>query len=159
MQNIKVRNIKLLALLILVLSTLCLTMFAPITVNAEPATDNKPKFNVDDPKSSTPKYWCGEDNLKKSYNKVFMSIDIGCTHKGSAIMDATFAIIRFLSLGVGIIIVGSLVVAGIQYSASRGDPQKTALAITRIQATLIALVLFVFGFAILNYLIPSGFLK
>ncbi len=86
-------------------------------------------------------------------------IDIGCKGQGNQITDASFAIIRFLSNGVGLIIIGSIIVGGIQYTASRGDPQATANAIKRIQSTMIALVIFIFGYAILNYILPAGFFK
>ncbi len=55
-------------------------------------------------------------------------------------------------------IIGSIVVGGIQYTASRGDPQATATAIGRIRSTMIALLIYIFGYAILNYIIPAGFL-
>jgi len=87
------------------------------------------------------------------------SIDFGCVGRGNALMDLTFAIIRFLSDGVGLIIIGSLVWAGIQYSGSRGDPQSTASAVNRIQSTFFALLLFIFAYAILNYIIPGQVLK
>lgn len=88
-----------------------------------------------------------------------LSINIGCQGKGNAIADAAFAIIRVLSAGVGLVIVGSIVVGGIQYSASRGDPQATALAIGRIRSSLLALMIFIFAYAILNFIIPNGFLN
>ena len=88
------------------------------------------------------------------------SIDIGCTGKiANPIIDATFAVIRFLTNGVGLIIIGSIIVGGIQYTASRGDPQATAAAIQRLQSTVVALVIFIFGYAILNYVIPKGFFQ
>lgn len=80
-----------------------------------------------------------------------------CASSHSPIIDIIFAIIRFLSFGVGLIIVMSLVIAGIQYITSSGNPEATAKAISRIRATVIALILFIFAFAILNYLIPAGF--
>ena len=82
-------------------------------------------------------------------------IDIGCQGKGNAIMDSLFGIIRFLSDGVGLVVVGSIIVGGIQYSASRGDPQSTALAINRIRSSLIALLIYIFAYAFLNYLLPG----
>lgn len=96
---------------------------------------------------------CGATNAVKT------TIDIGCKGKGNPIADMIFAIIRILSDGVGLVVVGSLVVAGIQYSASRGDPKATANAITRIRTTVGALFLYIFAYAILNYLIPAGFFK
>lgn len=90
---------------------------------------------------------------------VTTAIDIGCAGKGNPIADMTFGIIRFLSAGVGLVIVGSVIVAGIQYSASNGDPQAVSKAKARISSTLLALIIFIFGYALLNYLIPGGFLN
>lgn len=87
------------------------------------------------------------------------SIDIGCRGQGNPIADALFGFIRFLSAGVGLVIVGSIIVGGIQYTGSRGDPQATAMAVNRIRSSLYALLLFIFAYAILNYLIPAGFLN
>ena len=99
---------------------------------------------------------CGDGVNGKA---VVTSIDIGCQGKGNPITDMTFGIIRFLSAGVGLVIVGSIVVAGIQYSASGGDPQAAAKAKSRISSTLIALLIFIFSYAFLNYIIPGGFLN
>jgi uncharacterized membrane protein YjgN (DUF898 family) len=88
---------------------------------------------------------------------VTTSIDIGCKGEGNPIADMLFAIIRILSDGVGLVVIASIIVGGIQYSASRGDPQATARAVGRIQSSLLALLIFIFGYAILNYLIPAGF--
>jgi len=99
---------------------------------------------------------CGS---KDSGTQTTTSINLGCKGKGNAITDLTFAIIRFLSNGVGIIVVGSLVWAGIQYTSSRGDPKATTEAINRIRANVFALLLYVFAYAMLNYVIPGGFLK
>jgi len=97
---------------------------------------------------------CGSNPAVKT------SIDIGCTGKiKDPILDAAFGIIRFLTDGVGLVVIASIVYGGIQYTVSRGDPQATAQAIGRIRASIIALLLFIFGFALLNYLIPAGFLK
>lgn len=90
---------------------------------------------------------------------VTTSIDIGCKKQGNPIADLSFAIIRFLSDGVGLIIVGSLVVAGIQYTSSRGDPQLAAKAVGRIRATVVALLIYIFAYAMLNFVIPGDLLK
>ena len=114
------------------------------------------------------KYQCGTGK-----DAVVTSIDFGCKGDScvtnatgiycntdhSAITDMLFAIIRFLSDGVGLVLVGSLIVGGIQYSSSRGDPQSTSKAIGRIRSTMVALLIYVFAYAILNYIIPAGFLK
>lgn len=101
----------------------------------------------------------------KGENKVETSIDFGCKGQSctapdcSAIIDVTFAVIRFLSAGVGLVIVGSLIFAGIQYSGSRGDPKAVEMAQMRIRSTVVALIIFIFAYAILNYVIPTGFLN
>jgi hypothetical protein len=64
-----------------------------------------------------------------------------------------------LSYGVGLVIVGSLTYAGIQYTGSRGDPNANAQAVKRIQANVTALLLFVFAYAIVNYIVPGQLLK
>jgi hypothetical protein len=88
-----------------------------------------------------------------------ISIAVGCRGKGNPIADMAFAVIRVLSAGVGLVVVGSIVVGGVQYSASRGDPQATALAINRIRSSLFALLIYIFGFALLNYIIPGAVLQ
>ncbi len=97
---------------------------------------------------------CGEGD-----SAVHTSINIGCRGQGNGILDLTFALIRFLSIGVGIVVIGSIVVAGIQYTASRGDPSATAKALARINSTVIALIIYIFSYAILNWLIPAGIFK
>jgi hypothetical protein len=99
-----------------------------------------------------------------------VSLNLGCTGEKcitspndpvcmgdvNAILDVFFAIIRFLSVGVGIIIVASVVVAGIQYTSSRGDPAAVAKAIDRVRNTVIGLVIYLLIYAILNWIVPAG---
>lgn len=101
-------------------------------------------------------YYCGDP---ANDNKVTTSIDIGCRHKGNPILDMVFAIIRLLSIGVGLVVIGSIIMAGIQYTTSKGDPQATAKALNRVYSTFGALLLFIFAYAILNWLIPAGILQ
>lgn len=65
-------------------------------------------------------------------------------------------IINFLSYGIGIVVVGMIIVGGIQYATSGGVPQKIEAARRRITNALIALVLYIFMFAILQWLVPGG---
>lgn len=65
-------------------------------------------------------------------------------------------VINFMSFGVGIIVVGMIIVGGIQYTTSGGVPQKIEAARKRITNAVIALVLYIFMFAILQWLIPGG---
>lgn len=65
-------------------------------------------------------------------------------------------IINFLSAGVGIVVVGVIVVGGIQYASSSGDPQKTGAAKTRIAQGITGLILWLLSSVILNFLVPGG---
>lgn len=64
--------------------------------------------------------------------------------------------INLLSVVVGIVVAIMIVVGGIQYSASRDNPQATAAAKQRVTNAVIALIVYVFVFAILEYLVPGG---
>lgn len=139
---------KLLIMLVLTLGICLAFLSQPI---ASAATATKP-FNQ-------PLMFAATHSCGSPANKVVTAIDIGCRGKGNPIMDMLFAVIRLLSNGVGLIIIGSIIVGGIQYTTSAGDPQATAKAVGRIRATVIALGIFIFSYPLLNYLLPSGFFK
>ena len=98
----------------------------------------------------------------KGLDAVQVGIDFGCRGEDyprpafNPIYDIAFAIFRFLSVGVGMVVIGSIIFAGVQYSASRGNPQATQAAIKRITGAISALVIYMFIFAIANFLIPGG---
>jgi hypothetical protein len=64
--------------------------------------------------------------------------------------------IRLLSGLVGIIVVASVIFAGVQYSAAGGDPSKVVAARKRITNAIIALLAYLFMFAFLQWLLPGG---
>lgn len=64
--------------------------------------------------------------------------------------------IKVLSAMVGVAVVISLVMAGIQYSSAAGDPSKVGAAKDRIAKTIGALIMYIFLYAFLNYIIPGG---
>jgi hypothetical protein len=132
-----------------------LICFTPAThVAAAPAPVEEPPQSTVYLGDPVGKYKCGGGD-----QAVETSINIGCKGKGNPILDATFAIIRVLSIGVGLAVVAGLIIAGIQLSASQGDPQRRAKAIARIYNVVIALFVYIFAYAILNYVIPAGFFK
>lgn len=57
---------------------------------------------------------------------------------------------------VGVVAVVMIVVGGIQYSLARNNPQATAGARTRILNAVIAMIAFMFIWALLQYLVPGG---
>ncbi len=64
--------------------------------------------------------------------------------------------INFLAALVGVAVVASIIIGGIQYGSSAGDPQKVGAAKNRIRNAIIALITFMFLYALLNFLIPGG---
>lgn len=64
--------------------------------------------------------------------------------------------INILTTIVGVVIVIMIVVGGIQYSAARDNPQEAASAKHRIYNAVLALVIYLFAFAFLQYIVPGG---
>jgi hypothetical protein len=67
--------------------------------------------------------------------------------------------IQFLSVGVGVIVLAMVIVGAIQYSASSGNPQTVGAAKKKIINAIIALLLYAFLFAFLNFIIPGGLIQ
>ena len=65
-------------------------------------------------------------------------------------------IVDFLSVGVGIIVVGAIIIGGIQYITAGDSAEKVSAAKQRIINGLIALMAFIFTWAFLQWLIPGG---
>ena len=57
---------------------------------------------------------------------------------------------------VGVVVVLSIVISGIQYSSARVNPQMVAAAKNRIVMSLLALLLLMFAGSILNWITPGG---
>lgn len=101
------------------------------------------------------------DVCGKGDNAIKTKVNFGCqgglyTGPGGAIGDITFAIIRFISYGVGAVVVMSIIVSGIQYTTSEGNPETTQAAKNRIQRSIIALVFYIFAFSLIQFLVPGG---
>ncbi len=110
------------------------------------------------------KYQCGKKDGNKGavVNTKFNFGCLGPNYPGAyvnPILDLAFSIIRFVSAGVGLIVVGSIIYAGILYSSSQGNPEQTQAAKNRIQNSIIGLVLYIFIFALVQYLVPGGLFK
>lgn len=101
---------------------------------------------------------CGNEDSGSSVRTRF---DFGCLGNSGPddmgpIEDVLYAIIRFLSIGVGIVIIGSIILAGIQYSTSEGNPETTQASKNRIQSAVVGLLIYIFAFAIVQFLVPGG---
>lgn len=65
-------------------------------------------------------------------------------------------IMLILSAGVGIAVVGGIVWGGIIYTTAQGNASQTQKGISVIVNAVIGLFLFLFMFAIINFLVPGG---
>ena len=85
------------------------------------------------------------------------SIDYGCgTDKGGAIYGFLRGIIKFASGLVGLVVILMLIIGGIRYITSAGDPKLVVSAKNQIVNAVTGLVLFGLMLAILNFLLPGG---
>lgn len=77
---------------------------------------------------------------------------------GGIVVNYLKTILQFLSATVGAAVVLMVIVAGIQYIVSNGDPKAITDAKDRLINAVTALVLFILAFAILSFVVPGGIL-
>ena len=63
--------------------------------------------------------------------------------------------VQILSLLIGVVLVGSTIFAGIQYSTAGGDSGKVQKAKGRLGSNILVLVLYIFSASILNWILPG----
>lgn len=68
-------------------------------------------------------------------------------------------IVNFLSALVGIVVIGSIMLGGIQYALGGDNAEKVGQAKKRIGNSLFAFLIFILTFAFLQWLIPGGIFK
>lgn len=67
-------------------------------------------------------------------------------------------VINILSAAAGLIITIVIIVGGIQYTTAKDDPQAVAAAKGRITNAILALAVYIFFYAFLQWLVPGGVL-
>lgn len=107
----------------------------------------------------TGKHQCG--NLEDVDSNVKTQFNFGCLGKKAPegmtpLEDLIYAILRFLAAGVGVVIVLFIILAGIQYSSSEGNAEATTSAKNKIRNAVIGLIIYIFAFALVQYLVPGG---
>ncbi len=75
---------------------------------------------------------------------------------GGAIVAYLKVLLKYLSTLVGMVVILMIVIGGIQYIVSAGDPTQIKNAKNRIINAIVALVLYLSAFAILSLIIPGG---
>lgn len=89
------------------------------------------------------------------------SIDFGCKSTGSGVQATPvfallLAVVNFLAIGVGIVVVGGILWGAFQYITANGNSGKTEQAMNIVVNSVIGLFVYAFLFAIVNYLVPGG---
>ena len=95
----------------------------------------------------------------KTCKDIKMSILECNTNHGDPILGLLLQVINFLAVGVGIAVVGGIIWGGMLYASSNGDASKVQQGKMAIVNALIGLFLFIFMYAIINYLVPGGLFR
>jgi hypothetical protein len=82
--------------------------------------------------------------------------DVNVNAENCEIVRYLLIFINALSAIVGVVIVGVITAGGIQYSAAGDNPQATLAAKKRIGNAILALLLYIFMFAFLQWIVPGG---
>jgi hypothetical protein len=123
----------------------------------DPSVGNAANFRCKNNSSPTINNYSQLQSGTKTAPTPLPPISPGCNINGCDLVASYVQpIVNLLSGMVGIIVVISLIMGGIEYSTSEGDPQKSAKAKRRITNTLIALIAFFFLYGFLQFLIPNG---
>jgi hypothetical protein len=90
------------------------------------------------------------------------TLNVDCRTDGTSCNPVTKylnPLINALAIFAGIAVVIGIIVGGIQYSSSGGDPQKAAAGKKHIKMAIIALVGFFFLYTFLQFLLPGGVIQ
>lgn len=88
---------------------------------------------------------------------VQLSIKVDCGNAKNPIYGYLRGVIIFMGGAIGLAVVITIIVSGIQYSSSAGNPANITKAKERLTNAVIGLVLYLFLAAILRYLVPQIF--
>jgi hypothetical protein len=126
---------------------------------AENARNPTPTPTTPNPSATSPDFGSAgpPTDGKFDCHGVAISINVECTDATNPILAYLGGITNFLSMGVGVVLVISLVVLGMQYIMSAGDPQRVKLAKDRAVNIVLAGATYFLIYAILKWLIPGGF--
>jgi len=122
----------------------------PIAASALPCTPSP-----SNPSCICSSQGCDDGKIAPAGNNCDTTVNKECLQQNPLVKDIQMGV-NFLSAGVGIVVVGALILGGIQYSMAGGAPEAVTKAKQRITNALIAFAAFIFMFAFLQWLIPGG---
>ena len=76
---------------------------------------------------------------------------------GDPLQEMILYFTNFFFAGVGVVSIIGIIIGGVVYITAGGDASKTKQGITYITNAVIALVVFIFLFMLLNFMVPGGF--
>ncbi len=106
-----------------------------------------------------------ETNTQNLSQPTFVKNDCNPQGADATITEENCGIIRYLvifinvlSAIVGVVIVMMIIIGGIQYASSGDDPQAISGAKRKIFNAVLALVIYIFSYAFLQWIVPGGVL-
>lgn len=75
---------------------------------------------------------------------------------GNSIWGLLTVVVNFLAAGVGLAVVAGIIYGAVLYSAAGGSAEQAKKGIGYIRNAIIAALLFVFMYAIIQFIIPGG---
>jgi hypothetical protein len=79
-----------------------------------------------------------------------------CLNTNPIVTKVIDPIVNFLSAGVGLVVVATIIAGGIQYSTAGGSPDAVTKAKDRLMNGVLALVFYLLIFGFLQWIIPGG---
>lgn len=125
---------------------------SPVDEQDPPADDDEPTDDEEYLTLPTPARYDSVD-CKTSKDDPKVS-DLNESNCGILSIIVTFT--RLLSAIAGLVIVGMMIMGGIRYSMAGADPSKVQAAKKMITNAILALVVYIFGFAFLQWIVPGG---
>lgn len=77
-------------------------------------------------------------------------------YSSCGIIQTVYKMINFFSVGVGIIVVMSVILGGVQYITAGNNPQVVSKAKGRVYNAILALVIYIVMFSFIQWLVPGG---
>ena len=81
------------------------------------------------------------------------------TNGGDPVTSLLLQLFNFAAVGVGIAVMGGIIWGGVLYASSNGDSGKVNQGKTAIVNSIIGLLLFIFMYAIVNFIVPGGLFR
>lgn len=100
-----------------------------------------------------------EGAVQQNGNSWCVPINQGGPISQNPIIVLLRGIVQFMVGGVGLVVVGGIIYGGFLYMTARGNSAQVTKAQETIRNAVIGLLMYIFAFAVLNFVIPGGILN